>query len=81
MKQKLCSLGVGKTAVAVSINTEKLLKNRLYDIGLTEGTRIEVLHESPSGDPRAYLIRGAVIALRNADAAEITVETAAENDE
>lgn len=81
MKQKLCSLGFGKKAVTVSIDTEKLLKNRLYDIGLTEGTPVEVLHESPSGDPRAYLIRGAVIALRNADAAQITVEPVAEYDE
>lgn len=49
------------------------LGRRLSDIGLTAGMVVRCLFESPSGDPKAYLIRGAVIALRRADAAEIKV--------
>ena len=60
-------------AVVLSIDTELSLKQRLYDIGLVPGTKIKVVHQSPSGNPRAYLVRGAVIALRNCDAEKISV--------
>ena len=50
------------------------MRRRLQDIGLVEGTRVECLQKSPSGDPVAYLIRGAVIALRSEDAGKILVE-------
>lgn len=41
---------------------------RLLDLGLTEGTWVTCVQKAPSGDPAAYLIRGAVVALRRADA-------------
>lgn len=40
---------------------------------LIDGTRVECLGKAISGDPAAYLIRGAVIALRSEDAAKIAV--------
>ena len=46
---------------------------RLKDIGLTEGTRVDCLMRSPLGDPVAYLIRGAVIALRKEDSQNVSV--------
>ncbi|MGN1098142.1 MAG: ferrous iron transport protein A [Clostridia bacterium] len=49
------------------------MKRRLIDLGLVEGTRVSPLFESLSGNPRAYCIRGAVIALRNEDAKLIKV--------
>jgi len=45
----------------------------MQDIGLIDGTRVECLGKAISGDPAAYLIRGAVIALRSEDAAKIAV--------
>lgn len=50
------------------------IRRRLQDIGLIEGTTVECLQKSPAGDPAAYLIRGAVIALRSEDSARILVE-------
>ena len=44
------------------------LRRRLLDIGLIPGTRVTCTAVSPAGDPAAYLIRGAVIALRGRDA-------------
>ena len=41
---------------------------------LPPGTEVRCLHKSPAGSPAAYEIRGAVIALRRTDAAQITVE-------
>jgi ferrous iron transport protein A len=43
------------------------------DIGLVENTPVECLGRSPGGDPSAYLIRGAVIAIRADDCRGITV--------
>ena len=42
--------------------------SRLLDTGLIPGTRVTCTAVSPAGDPAAYLIRGAVIALRGRDA-------------
>ena len=42
--------------------------SRLMDLGFTRGARVRCLFAAPGGDPRAYRIRGAVIALRSEDA-------------
>jgi ferrous iron transport protein A len=69
----LDKISIGEFAVVVAVDTKISLKQRLYDIGLVPGTKIKVVHQSPSGNPRAYLVRGAVIALRNCDAEKISV--------
>jgi len=46
-------------------------RRRLLDIGLVNNTLVECLGRSPAGDPSAYLIRGAVIALRAQDCRQI----------
>ena len=46
---------------------------RLRDLGLIPGTRIRCAFVAPSGSPMAFWIRGAVIALRRADAQNVTV--------
>lgn len=62
-----------KKAVVVSIESNKLLRRRFSDLGIIEDTVIEPLFKSPMGDPTAYLIRGAVIALRSEEAGCIRV--------
>lgn len=61
----------GQSAYVTEIHNEPSMHRRLSDLGLIPGTQITCLYRSPSGDPTAYLIRGAVIALRNCDAAQI----------
>lgn len=46
---------------------------RLQDLGLIEGTKVECIRRSPAGDPVAFRIRGAVIALRECDSERILV--------
>lgn len=62
------NLKVGKKAYVFLINVGGGERRRLLDLGLIEGTKVEAVQKSPSGDPIAYLIRGAVIALRAEDA-------------
>lgn len=50
------------------------IRRRLLDIGLVEGTDVACLQKSPAGDPVAYLIRGAVIAIRGEDSSQILMD-------
>ncbi len=61
-------------AVVCHIKTTGSMKRRLLDIGLVSGTVVECIGISPMGDPKAYLIRGAVIAIRNEDSENICVK-------
>ena len=69
----LAELCDGESAVVLSVNNGTDMKRRLMDLGLIRGTKVVSLFRSPSGDPAAYLIRGAVIALRKKDAQMIIV--------
>ena len=44
------------------------------DLGLVPGTRIQALRQSPGGDPVAFNIRGAVIALRLDTASQVKIQ-------
>jgi DtxR family transcriptional regulator, Mn-dependent transcriptional regulator len=48
-------------------------RRRLLDLGFVPGTLVEVEMVSPAGDPTAYRVRGAVVALRHAQANLIRV--------
>lgn len=52
----------------------------MLDLGLVLDTPVEALRKSPYGDPTAYRIRGAVIALRAEEASRILVETISVDD-
>ena len=75
MNTTLSSLAEGTTATVRAMSSSGSMRRRLMDMGLIEGTRVICLHRSPAGDPTAYLIRGAVIALRSEDTGKIMVET------
>ena len=50
------------------------LSQRLRDLGFTRGAAVECLLAAPGRGMRAYRVRGAVIALRQRDARQVTVE-------
>ena len=74
MKSRLCDISPGEKALVSGMYSQGGMRRRLRDIGLVEGAQVECLMKSPLGDPVAYLIKGAVIALRREDAASVTVE-------
>lgn len=69
----LSVLPVGGKARVFDLRSDSGLKRRLLDLGLTQGTVVEAVQKSPAGDPVAYLIRGAVIALRSEDASSVII--------
>lgn len=71
---QLSSLAPGEQGRVIFITAEGDMRRRLIDIGLIENTEVLCLGRSPLGDPSAYLIRGAVIALRDSDADTVFIE-------
>jgi DtxR family Mn-dependent transcriptional regulator len=53
-------------------------RRRLLDLGILPGTMIEAVMTSPSGDPTAYRIRDALIALRREQAGLVRIAPPAE---
>ncbi len=64
----------GQKARIKKILSSGSMRRRLLDIGLIKGTKIECVGKSPAGDPLAFYIRGAVIAIREEDCRNIIVE-------
>ena len=73
----LHALAEGKHGTITKLCASGGMRRRLLDIGMVEGTKIACVQKSPWGDPVAYGVRGAVIALRTRDAAQILVSPAA----
>lgn len=71
----LCDIDVGESAVVERLETTGSMRRRLLDIGLCQGTVVECVGKSPMGDPRAYLVRGAIIAIRSYDSKTVIVTT------
>lgn len=77
MEEKVIPLHLLPTGSFGRVKESRLLgstRRRLLDLGLINGTVVESLRRSPFGDPTAYQIRGAVIALRQEEASHIYVE-------
>ena len=76
MYETLClsALADGESAYVTQISAGPAMDRRLTDLGLVRGTRVTCVLRSPAGDPCAYLIRGALSALRRADADGVWLE-------
>ncbi len=65
----MSELPVGYTAtVSALVDGGRNIADRLRDLGISEGERVHCVMKSPLGEPRAYMIKGSVIALRSEDA-------------
>lgn len=74
VKRTLDQTVKGQAVTVCALPQEEKLAGRLRDLGLAEGTEVKCLGAGPLGDPAAYLIRGAAVAIRREDAARIGVE-------
>lgn len=69
----LRDIAPGQRAIVSALESTGSMRRRLLDIGLIDNTEVECLGRGPGGDPSAYLIRGAVIAIREEDSRKILV--------
>lgn len=70
-RKDLSSLSVGEVGIVDSLICRAVIRRRFLDIGLIPGTEVFCYSESPLGDPKAYVIRGKVMAIRKEDAESI----------
>ncbi len=71
---RLSDMKIGERAVIKELLSEDGIRGRLLDMGMIEGTMVECVGCSPGKDPCAYLVRGAVIAIRIRDGEQILIE-------
>lgn len=67
-------LPIGSMGRVDNLSAAENTRRRMLDLGFIRNTIVKALQKSPSGDPTAYQVRGAVIALRSEEAAKIMVE-------
>lgn len=63
----------GESAEICALRTAGAMRRRLLDIGFVPGETVRALYRGCLGGPAAYLINGAVIALRGEDAEGIVI--------
>jgi ferrous iron transport protein A len=64
----LADLRPGQRGVVAGLRSTGLERRRMMDLGILPGTTIQVEMSSPLGDPVAYWVRGALVALRHEQA-------------
>ena len=67
-------LPVGRAAEVAALTAPEAQSRRLQELGFIPGGRVSAVQESPWGDPVAYAVCGAVIALRRSDARQISIQ-------
>ncbi len=72
---RLSELGTGSAGAVIELDAActGFNRRRLLDLGLTPDANVEVALNNTFGDPRAFRIRGTVIALRAEQAAQVWV--------
>lgn len=70
----LDELKTGESGVILKVSGNGLLKCRLLDMGLIQGTKIKKVKTAPLGDPMEITIRGYQLSLRKKEAQQIEIE-------
>lgn len=73
-KCTLFDIKPGQSCIVEGLTATGAMRRRLLDIGLVQQSRVSCVGKSPGGDPSAYLICGAVIAIRASDARTVLVK-------
>lgn len=70
----LSDLEPGQEARIRELRISGGMRRRLLDLGMIEGTSVRCVAQSPSGDPKAFLLRGAVVAIRKEHGSRILLK-------
>ena len=72
--RSLAELPTGERCFVADLTSTGADRRRMLDLGIVPNTEIEAVLKSPSGGVTAYLIRGALIAIRREDAVNIIIK-------
>ena len=72
---RLSDLGKDDRAEVIGLDEacQGFSRRRLMDLGFTEGARVRPMLQTFAGDPRAYEVRGTLVALRREQASQVLV--------
>lgn len=78
---RLADLSAGQAASVIGLDEacQGYSRRRLMDLGFTAGATIRAALSTFAGDPRAYEIRGTLVALRREQASHVLVQPTAQN--
>ncbi|MCG3175690.1 MAG: hypothetical protein MOGMAGMI_00623 [Candidatus Omnitrophica bacterium] len=71
--EHLSELGPGRAGVVEGYDVHDQTTERLRELGLVSGTRVQVKRLAPLGDPMELFLRGYCLSVRLEDAARIRV--------
>ena len=74
MQKSLKDFKIGETGFVVSVDGERTIKRRLFDMGVTPNTKITLRKRAPFGDPLEVTLRGYELTLRKNEAEKIIME-------
>lgn len=70
----LNDLPLAHQGIILEVNNPGTIKRRLLDLGVLKGSKICPMLENTTHDMRAYMIKGALIAIRSCESSLIQVE-------
>ena len=71
----MSKLPVGSAGVVSELHNTGGMRRRLIDLGFSSGSKIFCVGKAPFGDPKAFWVKGTIIALRKEDSEKIMVKT------
>ena len=74
MIKHLNEFKINEQGIVKKIEAEGKIKRRLFDMGVTPGTEIELKKLAPLGDPIEVTIRGYELTLRKDEANKVLME-------
>ena len=74
MLKRLDEFKIGETGLIKKVEGEGRLRRRLFDMGVTPGTKIYLRKKAPLGDPIEITIRGYELSLRLSEAKLVILE-------
>jgi len=72
----LSQLPVGQSGIIQSMPTGRAGLTRLRELGLTPGAKVTMVRRAPLGEPIEITVRGSHLAMRNHEAADISISLA-----
>lgn len=70
----LDKFAIGESGKVVKVDGERMIRRRLYDMGITNGAEIYLRKKAPLGDPIEVTVRSYELSLRKEEASLITME-------
>ena len=74
MIKTLDEFSIGQSGIVKSVNGERKIKRRIFDMGITNGAEVCLRKKAPLGDPIEITVRGYELTLRKSEAKLVTVE-------